>query len=115
MKINIVPTIIAAAICALLAYGLYALCKTEGQEMLLSIGGFVCMFITLAIGMGIRFEQPRTSTNTAVLGWVFFLLMVVSNAIFAFVQFTTPVYIIVNGILLLAFIGITYAVAKAKQ
>ena len=115
MKINIVPTIIAAAISALLAYGLCALCKTEGQEMLLAIGGFVCMFFALATGMGIRFEQTRTSANTAVLGWVFFLLMVISNTIFAFVQFTTPVYIITNGIFLLAFIGITYAVAKAKQ
>lgn len=115
MKINIFPTILAAAVSALLAYGLYSFCKTSGQEILLAIGGFICLFLALAVGVAVRFEQGRTSTNTAVLGWVFFFLLLASHIVFAFIQFATPSYVIVNGILLLAFLGVTYAVARAKQ
>lgn len=115
MKIKIVPTIIALAIGAILAYCLYSLCKTEGREWIIAIGGFICLFLPLATGIGVRFAESRTSVNTAVLGWVFFLLMLISHGIFAFVQFSVPVYVIVNGILLIAFLGVTYAVAKARQ
>lgn len=115
MKIKTIPTILAVGISALLAYGLYALCKTNGQELLLALGGFLCIFIALAIGVAVRFEQGRTSANTAVVGWVFFFIMLISNAIFAFVHFSAPVYVITNGILLLTLIGITYAIAQAKQ
>lgn len=115
MKIKAFPIILAAAISALLAYGLYALCKTPGQEALLAFGGFLCLFLPLASAVGVRFEQSRTSTNTAVLGWVFFLLLAISHTVFAFILFSTPAYVIVNGILLLAFLGVTYAIANAKQ
>lgn len=115
MKINPIPTIIAAAISALLAYALYALCHAQGQELLLALGGFICSFLTLGTCFGVRFEQGRTSVNTAVVGWVFFFIMLISNAIFAFVHFSAPVYVITNGILLLTLIGITYAIAQAKQ
>ncbi|MBQ7062196.1 MAG: hypothetical protein IJM88_02770 [Bacteroidales bacterium] len=115
MRVNLFPCVIAAAVSALLAYGLFTLCKTNGQEALLAIGGFVCMFVTLAVGVAVRFDQGRTSANTAVLGWLFFIVMLISHAIFAFVHFATPGYVIVNGILLLLFVGVTYGVAKAKQ
>ena len=115
MKIKFVPTMIAAAVSALLAYALYVLCKTEGQEVLLAIGGGVCFFLSLATCFGIRFEQGRTSVNTSVIGIVFFLLLLISHGIFAFAKFAVPAYVIINGILLLVFIGVTYAVAQAKQ
>ena len=115
MKINPIPTIIAAAISALLAYALYALCHAQGQELLLALGGFICSFLTLGTCFGVRFDQGRTSVNTAVLGGVFFFLLIISNGIFAFLQFSPPAYIITHGILLLVFILVVYAVAKAKQ
>lgn len=115
MKINTVPIIIAIAICALLAYAFYAFCKTPGQEALLAIGGFICLFVPMATALAMRFEEKRTSANVAVLGWVFFLILLVSHIVFAFINFHTPVYIIVNGLLLLAFVGIAYSVGKARQ
>ena len=115
MKINVFPTIIAIALSALLSYGLFAFCHTSSKENILAIGGFVCFAISLIIALAVRFNEKRTSVNTAVLGWVFFIILMVSHIIYAFVQFSTPAYVIVNGIILLVFIGITYAVAKAKQ
>ena len=115
MKVNIIPTMIALAISALIGYALYALCKTEGQELLLAIGGGIALFLPLATCLGLRFEQGRTSANTAAVGGVFFVVLLIAQLFFAFVQFSTPAYVITNGILLLVFIGVVYGVAKAKQ
>lgn len=115
MKVKVVPTIIALGISALLAYALYNNCHTEGKEMLLAIGGGLCLFLPMATCLGLRFELSRTSANIAVVGAVFFVMMLVSNAIFAFSHFETHAYVIVNGILLLLFLLITYLIAKAKQ
>ena len=115
MKIKVIPTIIALGISALLAYALYEICHTEGKELLLAIGGGICLFLPLASCLGVRFEPSRTSANVAVVGAVFFGIMVISNALFAFLQFATHSYIIVNGILLLLFLLIEYFIVKAKQ
>ena len=115
MKVKVVPTIIALGISALLAYALYTICHTEGNELLLSICGGLCLMLPLVTCLGVRFEPSRTSANVAVIGAVFFILLLVSNAIFAYSHFETHSYVIVNGILLLLFLLITYYVAKAKQ
>lgn len=115
MKVNFVPTLIAAAISLLIAYALYSFCKTDDAQTVIAIGGFVCSFLTLATCFGVRFEQGRTSANTAVLGGVFFVILLISHCIFAFTKFHTPLYVIVNGILLMVFILVVYAVAKARQ
>ena len=115
MKINSIPTIIAAAISALIAYALYAFCKTEGQELLLAICGGISMFVTLATCLGVRFPEGRTSANVAVLGGVFFALLLIAQLVFAFVPFTTPALIIVDGLLLLVFLLVAYGVTKARQ
>lgn len=115
MKVKVVPTIIALGISALLAYALYEICHTEGKELLLAIGGGMCLFLTLATCLGVRFKPSRTSANVAVIGAVFFVAVVISNAIFAYSHFATHTYIIVNGILMLLFLLIAYLVAKEKQ
>lgn len=114
MKIKVFPTIIAAAISLLIAYGLHSYCKTEGKELLLAIGGFICLFLPLATCIGVRFET-RTTANTAVVGGIFFLALLVSNIIFVVVEFVTPPYVIVNGLLVLLMIAIVYGLAKTKQ
>lgn len=52
MKINLIPTIIALAISALIGYALYALCKTEGQEVFMAILGGISLFLPLPRALG---------------------------------------------------------------
>ena len=115
MKIKVIPIFFAAAISALIAYALYIFCKTEGQELLLAIGGGISLFLPLATCFGVRFPQGRTSANIATIGGVFFAILLITQIIFTFVQFSTPVFVIVTGLLLLVFLSSVYAVAKAKQ
>ncbi len=114
MKINLVQTIIAIAVSALIAYGLYHFHDNENQ-ILLSIGSFVFLSVTLALSLGVSFEQSRTTTNIRVVSGIFFAVALISNLIFNFLNFSTPSYVITNGILLLVFVLIVYSVNKAKQ
>lgn len=114
MKINFVQTIIAIAVSALIAYGLYSFHDGTNQ-MLLSIGSFLFLSVTLALSIGVNFEQSRTTTNIRVVSGIFFAIALISNLIFTFISFSVPSYIIINGILLLVFILIAYSINRAKQ
>lgn len=113
MKLKPISTIIALAINALVAYGFYSLCKSENQ-WLLCIGSFVTLSATLIPAMGFDFSESRSMANVKVLAYVFFLLMLISNLIFAFVEFSTPSYVVINGVITLIFIFVAYSIGKTK-
>lgn len=114
MKINFVQTIIAIALSFLISYGLYSFHGSE-NKILLSAGSFIFLATTLIMTIGISFELPRTTTNIRVVSGVFFTIALISNLIFSFINFSVPSYIIINGILLLVFIVISYSINQAKQ
>lgn len=114
MKINFVQTIIAIAVSALIAYGLYSFHNGE-NKILLSAGSFVFLSVSLILSIGVNFEQSRTSTNIRVLSGIFFAIALISNLIFNFLSFSEATYIITNGILFLIYILIVYSINSAKQ
>lgn len=114
MKLNFVPTLIAVAVSLLIVYGLYSFHDSE-NKILLSLGSFVFLVTTLIITIGVNFEQSRSTTNIRVISGVFFLIALASNLIFSLFTFSSPGYIITNGILLLIFVLIAYSINKAKQ
>jgi len=114
MKLNVVKTIIAIAVSVLIAYGLYSFHDSE-NKVLLSLGSFVFLGMTLVIAIGVNFEQPRTTTNIRVVSGIFFTIALISNLIFSSFTFSIPSYIITNGILLLIFVLTTYSLNKANQ
>ena len=114
MKINSIPCVLAAAIATLIAFGLYSI-HAYNNAWLVAIGGFICLALPLATTFGVSFEQSRTTTNIKVLSGTFFALLLVSHFVFAFLNFTTPAYIVINGIVLLLWLLIAYAITKAKM
>lgn len=114
MKINFAQTIIAIAVSALIAYGLYNFHDGE-NKILLSVGSFVFLSVTLALSIGVNFGQSRTTANIRVVSVIFFVIALISNIVFNFLSFSEPSYIITNGILLLIYILIAYSINKAKQ
>jgi hypothetical protein len=114
MKINFVPTIISIAVSLLISYGFYSY-HSGGNKILLSVGGFVFLASTLTLAIGTNFELSRTTTNVRVVSGIFFAICLFSNIIFTFIAFAVPAYVITNGILMLAFILITFLINKAKQ
>ncbi len=114
MKINFVKTIIALAVSALIAYGLYSIHDSE-YNLLLSIGSFIFLSMTLVSQVGIDYGLPRTSLNIRVVAGIFFVIALISNIVFSLISFTSSSYIIINGILLLIFLLIVYSIRQAKQ
>ena len=114
MKINFVQTIIAVAISLLIAYGLYSFHDSE-NKILLSVGSFIFFAATLTFTIGASFNLSRTTVNIRVLSGIFFVIALISNLIFAFIKFSIPNYVIINGILFFTFILIVYSIHKAKQ
>lgn len=115
MKAKPIPLLIALAISALIAYALYSFCVTTDNQMLLAIGGGVMSACTLGTLLGFSFEPDRTSVNIKTLSATFFFLSLVSNTVFAFLQFSVPTYIVTNGILLLTWLILAYSIGKVRQ
>lgn len=116
MKLNIVPSIIAFAISALIAYGLYSWCRNADMQILLSIFGGVSMLLTFGSMLAISFEDSRTTVNVRVLSGVFAFLVILSNAIFCCISsFSTPLYVIINGLLMLIWFLSAYGVTRANK
>ncbi len=114
MKLNFVQAIIAIALSLLVAYGLYNFHDGE-NKIVLSTGCFVFLAATLVITIGTNFESSRTTANIRVVSGTFFVIALISNLIFTFLNFSVPSYIIISGILFLLFILITFSIIKAKQ
>lgn len=114
MKLNFVKSIISIAVSGLIAYGFYSFHESNNR-LLLSVGSFLFLSLTLLFTLAVSFEQSRTTTMTRSTSAIFFVIAFASNLIFSFFTFTTPIYVIVNGIAFLTYSLITYSISRAKQ
>ena len=114
MKINTVKAIIALCISGLISYGFYSFHKTD-NKLLLSLGSFLFLSLTLTFTLSISFSLSRTTTMIRTVSGIFFAIGFVSNLLFSFFNFSTPIYVIINGIIIMAYALIAYSISRAKQ
>lgn len=115
MKTNYLLIVIAVLISALIGYGFYAANGGEVNQLLIAFGSGISFAITLSTLLGIGFERSEQTVNVKVVSVIFTILLLISNLIFGFTKVATAAYVIVNGILLLIFILITYGIVKANK
>ncbi len=114
MKMKVVPAIISVGIALLIGYGFYAANRSEWQRWMMFGVCAVEFLVFLVGGFGIRYAE-RGNMNITVLSVVFAVIALIVQFVSTFLLFRTAPYIIVNGILVLVYIGIAYALAKAFQ
>lgn len=114
MKINSIKAIIAICVSGLIAYGFYSFHKTD-NKLLLSVGSFVFLSLTLLFTLSISFSLSRTTTMIRTVSGIFFAIAFISNLLFSFFNFSTPIYVIINGIALMTYALIAYSISRAKQ
>lgn len=114
MKIDFIKSIIALGISLLIAYGFYTF-QSNQNKLLISIGSFSLIGITLIMFTGIKFELPRTSRLIQLVSGIFFVVALVSNLVFSSINFIEQLYVIINGIMLLLYVFIAYSILKANQ
>lgn len=113
MKLNLFQTIIATAIGALISYGFYIFNESD-NNIIFSIVSFVIFSTSLVFLLGTNFELIRTKTNFRVVSGIFFVISLISSLLFTFINFTIPIYVITNAIILLVYISVMYAIYKEK-
>lgn len=113
-KINVIPTILAVAIAALSSYGFYVCCDSEECKTVVAIGGFVMLFASLFGMMGFTYEKTKNQSLVRVVSSLFLLVALISNIVFCSVSFAMPAYIIINGMLTLAYVLTVYLLDKAS-
>lgn len=114
MKIDIIKTLIALGISALLAYGFYSFHHSENIELLVIIS-FIEFFIVSFFVLGLKFELNRTTSNVKVVSSIFFFVFLVKNILFSFFTFPKQLFILISGIIVLILMLIVYSLLKAKQ
>ena len=115
MKIDFVKSLIAIAISALLAYACYEICDYEHIQWIITAGSFITIGVPMMLALGVSSKQERSSIMLKTLSWIFFLIEIISNIVFVFLDFSVPMYIIVNGIILLTFVLIYNSIYRTKM
>lgn len=116
MKLNIILSLIATMLCAIIAYGMYTWCKYIDMQLLVSIFGGICLLLPLGTALGIQFPDSRTLLNLRILSFICFFILLISNIVFCCLpHFTIAVYIISNGLLLILWLLGVYGVTKANS
>jgi hypothetical protein len=105
--------IIALGIAGLAAFGFFTANKGEDTQIIITIGSGLMLFLTLAGIIAIGFGSGGTA-NIRVISILFFIASIVSNLIFNFFMAMVP-YVIINGILLLLYILISYSIVRALK
>ena len=75
MKLDVVKSLIAVAISALLAYACYEICDYEHVQWVISAGAFVSIGIPMLLALGVSSQQERSSVMLKTLSWVFLFLL----------------------------------------
>lgn len=114
MKIDPIFTLISFLTSALIGYGFFMLNSGEPMGLLICIFTGVMLFVFLSGMIAVRSKGEGSVGNIRALSIIFFIVGLVVNLIFSFVNFQKPTaYIITNGIILILFITICYSVYKA--
>jgi len=101
-------------VCVLISYGFYNF-RVDQKQLLLTFGSFISLFYTLIFAIAVSHDISRTKINIRTLSFIFFPITLISNLIFFFVDFSSPIYTIFNGIILLIFTLFVYSIKNAKQ
>lgn len=115
MKIDFVKSLIAIAISGLLAYACYEICDYEHIQWIITVGTFVTIGVPMTLAFGVSSQHERSSVMLKALSWVFLLIEMISNVIFVNLNFSIPVYIIINGVILLTFVLIYNSIYRTKM
>lgn len=115
MKIKVIPAIIAFFVNLLIAYGLFHACHYDSRAWLLSVVSGIALLIPMLACFSVSFQPSRTSANIKVVSAVFWVVILIADIIFSFFQFSIPLFIITNGLLLLLWLLIAYLIGQAEQ
>lgn len=115
MKVDVIKSLIIVLLVALITYGLYAISEYESVRGWLAGVSAAVLAITGVLTFGISFEGERSSVMFKILSGIMFGIFLIANLIFAFFEFALPLYIILNGIMLLVYALASLPIVRSEQ
>ena len=114
IKINIIQTILAIGINVIIGFAFYNYAHTE-YKLIFGIATGILLTIISFLMMGISHPNAKTNINTKTVSGIFYIIILVTNLIFMFINFKLPIFIIINGIIFLIYLSIYSAIQKSRQ
>ncbi|MBR5687809.1 MAG: hypothetical protein IKX36_07610 [Prevotella sp.] len=117
MRISFFPAlicIIAAGFIAYLAF-YFAQLHFDANDIIVAVGTFLSIFLTLGSLIALRLENERTGINMKAWSSVAFMLTICINLGFAIWGVLMPLYVIVLGLFLLIHLWIVWKMASMKD
>lgn len=113
MKIDFINLLVVICASALLAWGGYSMTETEGLKLLVAAVSFITLCVSGSCVIAVRFGEHRSSVVIRVTSGVFFVFLMFMNGVFTFFDFSKPLYIILNAIVLLVLLLVNRSVARS--
>lgn len=115
MKVDFVKSLIAVAISALLAYACYEICDVVELRPVIKTGSFLTILIPALLTLSVTSKEERSAVMLRTLSSLIFFLEVALNFGFSFFAFKVPVYVILNGLLLLLYALVYRSIFQKHQ
>ena len=115
MKANAFLTLISIVLAGLFGYWVYSVAEGKEQDILCGICSTICFLSTVIPIVGFKYESGRMGVNVRILSGLFFIAFLISHFLFAYYGVKMPLYIILNGILLVFFLAIYYKLQEIKD
>lgn len=101
-------SLISIAIACLAGYLAFNIAEEKDQNTLCGIFSTICFSATLLPAMGLQYKSNRLGVNIRVLSIIFFVVFLISHFCFANFGIRMPLYVILNGIILLIYLALLY-------
>ena len=108
MKTNVFLTLISILLAGLIGFWVFSVAEGKEQNVLCGICSTICFLATIIPIMGLRYNSARIGTHIRVLSGLFFIAFLISHFSFAYHGIKMPLYVILNGILLVIFLFLLY-------
>jgi hypothetical protein len=114
MKPNMFLSLISIAIACLVGYLAFNITEEKYYNILCGIFSTICFSATLLPAMGLHYKSNRLGVNIRILSIIFFVVFLISHFCFANFGIMMPLYVILNGIILLVYLAILYKMQNIK-
>ncbi len=115
MKIDYIYSACIAGISAMLAWGAYELQSAENLQIITAIVTFLALTISGICSFALKAGEERSSIMARVASAVIFFFMIALNFVFAFFDYSIPLYIILNAITLIILLIANRSIIKTNM
>lgn len=114
MKIDILNTVIALFLAALLSYGGYAVCQMEDTRLLIAIASFLELSLVGIGTLAVSFADQRRGVMFRILSGIIYAVMLLVNGLALYIGFSIPTYVILCGLIFLLYLLVGGFVARTE-